>query len=278
MSSSSTTVTAAASPASSLKMSAKSPKSAVAILRLPPALLARFPTDGPVRKNSRSKSSSSSTPADTPADPMVIEPAAPQSAPDADSASALNGTTSAIDNNSLAPPQNGAKRKGIPGPKPGSKRTAGQSTDGTPKPRGKPGPKKKPRLGENGDSTPNGVLPISTTKLGPKANQGAINAGLRALDRSGKPCRRWEKKGFQLKSFTGINWTVPTWRAPRKMTFDENGDVKSDTTGTSETAKINESSAVPSEKSSNAGLMDTPNRSHPMVNAASSPIPEMTPV
>ncbi|KAB2576179.1 putative duf1711 domain protein [Lasiodiplodia theobromae] len=278
MSSSSTTVTAAASPASSLKMSAKSPRSQLAVLRLAPALLSRFPADGPVRKNSRSKSSSSSTPIDTPADPMVIEPAEPLSAPDADAASAANGSTPALDNNSLAPPQNGAKRKGIPGPKPGTKRTAGQSNDGTPKPRGKPGPKKKPRLGENGEGTMNGVMPMSTQKLGPKANQGAINAGLRALDRSGKPCRKWEKKGFQLKSFTGIAWSVPTWRSPRKSTVDENGDVKSDTTGSSDSAKINESSAVPSEKSSNAGILDTPHRSHPMGLAASSPMPEMTPV
>ena len=52
-------------------------------------------------------------------------------------------------------------------------------------------------------------------RLGPKANQGAINAGLRALDRTGKPCRRWEKKVFQVKSFTGVTWDVPTWRAPK---------------------------------------------------------------
>ncbi|KAH7065492.1 INO80 complex, subunit Ies4 [Macrophomina phaseolina] len=259
-------------------MSAKSPRSALAILRLPPAKLAQFLPDGSARKNSRSKSSSSSTPVDTLADPMVIEPAEPQPALDGDSASALNGSTPALDNNSLAPPQNGVKRKGVPGPKPGSKRTAGQSNDGTPKPRGKPGPKKKPRIGDNGDTPTNGVIPMSTQKLGPKANQGAINAGLRALDRSGKPCRKWEKKGFQLKSFTGISWSVPTWRAPRRTTVDENGDVKSDTTGTSDTAKVNESSAVPSEKSSNPGAMDTPNRSHLMINAASSPIPEMTPV
>ncbi|OJD35367.1 uncharacterized protein BKCO1_17000105 [Diplodia corticola] len=278
MSSSSTTVTVTASPASSLKMSAKSPRSQVAVLRLAPSLLARFPSDGPVRKNSRSKSSSSATPIDTPTDPMVVEPAELQSAPDADAASAVNGSTPALDNNSLAPPQNGAKRKGIPGPKPGSKRTAGQSNDGTPKPRGKPGPKKKPRVGEAAETPMNGVMPISAQKLGPKANQGAINAGLRALDRSGKPCRKWEKKGFQLKSFTGIAWSVPTWRSPKKSTVDENGDVKSDTTSSSETAKINESSAVPSEKSSIAGLLDTPNRSHPLAHGASSPLPEMTPV
>ena len=50
-------------------------------------------------------------------------------------------------------------------------------------------------------------------KLGPKANQGAINAGLRALDRSGKPCRRWEKKTLSLKSFTGVTWATPSWRS-----------------------------------------------------------------
>jgi hypothetical protein len=54
----------------------------------------------------------------------------------------------------------------------------------------------------------------SAHKLGPKANQGAINAGLRALDRSGKPCRRWAKGGFKLKSFTGVVWEIPRWTAP----------------------------------------------------------------
>jgi len=55
-------------------------------------------------------------------------------------------------------------------------------------------------------------------RLGPKANQGAINAGLRALDRSGKPCRKWAKGGFTLKSFTGTVWEVPRWTAPPKPT------------------------------------------------------------
>ncbi|KAI5293839.1 hypothetical protein KEM56_005956, partial [Ascosphaera pollenicola] len=47
-------------------------------------------------------------------------------------------------------------------------------------------------------------------KLGPKANTGAINAGLRALDRTGTPCRKWTRKTFRLKSFTGVVWEVPT--------------------------------------------------------------------
>ncbi|KAF2140028.1 uncharacterized protein K452DRAFT_310378 [Aplosporella prunicola CBS 121167] len=262
-------------------MSARSPKSALVRLRLSPDLLARFPVDSPARKTSRPKSSSSSTPADTPADPMIIEPSPSQDASEAVSTPLPNGATP-IDGNSLAPPQNGVKRKGVPGPKPGSKRGAAETM---PKPRGKPGPKKKPRLSElNGDASVMkgpfaGVVPITTQKLGPKANQGAINAGLRALDRSGKPCRKWEKKGFQLKSFTGVAWSVPTWRTPKKSTVDENGDVKSDTTGTSETNKVNESSAVASEKSSSGGgNMDTPNRAMPLPNVPSSPIPSMTPV
>jgi hypothetical protein len=61
-------------------------------------------------------------------------------------------------------------------------------------------------------------------KLGPKANQGAINAGLRALDRSGKPCRKWAKGGFTLKSFTGVVWEIPRWTAPPKKPTDSSND------------------------------------------------------
>ncbi|KAL8680323.1 MAG: hypothetical protein Q9186_003505 [Xanthomendoza sp. 1 TL-2023] len=105
-------------------------------------------------------------------------------------------------------------------PKTGSKRSLGAGVDG-PKPRARPGPKKKIKVddanGDNGGSTikmPSTSMPGH--KLGPKANQGAINAGLRALDRTGKPCRKWEKSGFRLKTFTGIAWELSTWRAPPK--------------------------------------------------------------
>lgn len=57
-------------------------------------------------------------------------------------------------------------------------------------------------------------------KLGPKANQGAINAGLRALDRSGKPCRKWARGGFRLKTFTGVVWEINRWTAPNKNGHD----------------------------------------------------------
>jgi len=59
-------------------------------------------------------------------------------------------------------------------------------------------------------------MPATTHKLGPKANQGAINAGLRALDRSGNPCRRWNKKALAVKSFTGVTWTLPSWGALKR--------------------------------------------------------------
>jgi hypothetical protein len=98
---------------------------------------------------------------------------------------------------------------------------------------------------------PNAPNPAPAHRLGPKANTGAINAGLRALDRSGKPCRRWERKGVHIKSFTGTFWGMPTWKAPvRESGFA--GDVKSDSTGSSD-MKPNDSSAMPSERSNSGG-------------------------
>lgn len=112
---------------------------------------------------------------------------------------------------SMAPPIDGRKK--------GAKRSAA-TIDGVPKARGKPGPKKKPRL-EDGTIDHNAVARMQASKLGPKANQGAINAGLRALDRSGKPCRKWARGGFKLKSFTGVLWEIPRWTAPPKKATDE---------------------------------------------------------
>lgn len=113
------------------------------------------------------------------------------------------------------------------------------------------------------------AVPNPIQKLGPKANQGAINAGLRALDRTGKPCRKWEKKGFQLRSFTGVEWDVPTWRAPRKAAiFSE--DVKSDSATSSEAKVKDESSAV------SENPVDAATSLQPAVNGnslASSPAP-----
>lgn len=105
-------------------------------------------------------------------------------------------------------------------------------------------------------------------KLGPKANQGAINAGLRALDRTGAPCRKWERKPFQLKSFTGVVWGLSSWHTPKPLSQeqtpgDSSGVEESNGVTPAAVAAVNGdsdsiskanlmSSAVPSEKS-NAG-------------------------
>ena len=108
-------------------------------------------------------------------------------------------------------------------------------------------------------------------RLGPKANQGAINAGLRALDRSGKPCRKWIKKAFSVKSFTGVVWEVPSWKGnerPAMLNGDESSDAKDISQQSSSDIKPNESDTA---MDSNAGeqiepiVMSTP--------AASSPVP-----
>jgi hypothetical protein len=104
------------------------------------------------------------------------------------------------------------------------------------------------RSAENLNGPPRPANPPPAHKLGPKANTGAINAGLRALDRSGKPCRRWGKKPTQVKSFTGAMWAMGSWKAPlRDQGFP--GDVKSDSASSSDVKQNHESSAVQSERS-----------------------------
>ncbi|KAF2713609.1 hypothetical protein K504DRAFT_142136 [Pleomassaria siparia CBS 279.74] len=233
----------------------KTTKSRTVVLKLSPDHLVKFPHVAPPADSLAKPSPSPET---TPAAPVVDDPT-PSNNPSnnpSDSAvpvTSVNGTSTP--SSSLAPPTTGpgGKRKTPAGPKTGTKRGAAALTpDGAvaPKPRGKPGPKKKQKLGDM-INDPNSKAPFASStpaqKLGPKANQGAINAGLRALDRTGKPCRKWEKKGIQLRSFTGVNWAVPTWRAPKhSAVFAE--DVKSDSTGSSDTKVKDESSAV-SEKS-----------------------------
>lgn len=161
-----------------------------------------------------------------------------------------------------------ANRRSLPGPKPGAKRSLNPASDSSLKPRGKPGPKKRPRL-EDG-STENAKLG-TTHRLGPKANTGAINAGLRALDRTGAPCRKWERKPLQLKSFTGTQWHLPSWRAPRSQKQEENGETKEAVleTGDSDSRANQSASAVPSEKSNSGDGDLTP--AHPSMVEASSP-------
>ena len=94
-------------------------------------------------------------------------------------------------------------------------------------------------------------------KLGPKANQGAINAGLRALDRTGKPCRKWERKKFSVKSFTGVVWEVPSWAAPPKPK-PVDADLSNTKTATTNGTPDKKADNSPSDKSNPTDIGTTP--------------------
>ena len=105
----------------------------------------------------------------------------------------------------------------------------------------------------NRDSANKGTgVSAPTHKLGPKANQGAINAGLRALDRTGKPCRKWQKKEFRVKSFIGTTWELPSWKTTKKPhVINGDSDNRSVPTSNSEGKANISSSNIDSEKSHN---------------------------
>lgn len=105
----------------------------------------------------------------------------------------------------------------------------------------------------NNGKGPTTVGPTAAHKLGPKANQGAINAGLRALDRSGTPCRKWQKSSFKIKTFTGREWEIPRWSAPPKVKI--NGESEESASGDS-SKENKESSQLDSEKSNSAGDLE----------------------
>ena len=106
-------------------------------------------------------------------------------------------------------------------------------------------------------------------KVGPRGNQGAINAGLRALDRTGKPCRKWTRKAFSVKSFTGVTWDLPSWKTPSLPAFVEGEDSEMNDASqqTSSDIKPNESStAMESNGPDNAdrsAMISTPAASSP---------------
>lgn len=274
----STTTSSPISTNGRISRSEKPSSKNVITLKLSPGLLGRFTNSFDDKENNRVKESTGSSPV------SMADPAPPASS--ADNASDVGSTTPATMTEI-------PRRKGIPGPKPGSKRGLHQVGEVLPRPRGKPGPKKKPRLyvilqlgisasyilvecttnwyhREDGTIDHSRLAP-SAHKLGPKANQGAINAGLRALDRSGAPCRKWERKPFQLKSFTGVVWQVPTWRTP-KPKKEENGDSQDGVAETGDSDSKANNSAIPSEKSNSGDDNLTPN---PM-SMAQSPTPTIS--
>jgi hypothetical protein len=239
-------------------MTTKSPKTLVVALKLSADSLSKFPHQPATPPKEEAKPS---PPTPT---PQLLEPT-PAATP-ADSTPNMNGSTPS----SLTP--GAAKRKG---PKPGSKRNAAQmeagSNGATPKQaKAKPGPKRKKMGDMINDPNSKGpfTAPAAINKAGPKANLGAINERLRALDRSGAKCRRWEKKGFQVRSFTGVMWQVPTYQPGRKGAFAD--DVKSDSTGTSDSKLKDESSAISDKSGLNGDSTPVPT---PMNGMASSPAP-----
>ena len=121
---------------------------------------------------------------------------------------------------------------------------------------------------------------LASHKLGPKANMGAINAGLRALDRSGKPCRKWTRGGFTLKSFTGVVWEIPRWTAPPKPrpepTVEEPTPVPASAEGSSkENIAPEQNTKVKSEPSNNG--VDVEMQNAPSFAAANSAAPSPAP-
>lgn len=241
-------------------MTAK-PKSLVVTLKLSQTALTAFPHEPIAAPAPESKSTS--PPSDAPQ--ITIEPTAADTP--VDSTAAMNGTSTP---SSLAPPS--AKRKG---PKPGTKRSATtmEGTPTTPKARGKPGPKRKKMGDMLNDPNEKGpfAAPTPINKLGPKANMGIINQNLRALDRTGKfKCRKWEKRGFRVRSFTGVVWTASGYQAPPKgASFLE--DVKSDSTGSSADSKMKDESSAISDSGIN-GDGGTPAPT-PLNGMGSSPAP-----
>ncbi len=121
---------------------------------------------------------------------------------------------------------------------------------------------------EDGTIDPNGRAGGGAYhKLGPKANQGAINAGLRALDRSGTPCRKWSKGGFRLKSFTGVLWEIPRWTAPPKSK-PESSTEESTASADSSNKENKDGSQMKSEKST-SNVEGEPRSIPPSVHADS---------
>lgn len=116
---------------------------AIVILRLSPELLSRFASPDVKEKATKKNSTSASPPVkekepSSPASSSADLPVPPSSVDNAsDAASTPAPGTSAADT---------PRRNGLPAPKSGTKRSAGQATESFSRPRGKPGPKKKPRL------------------------------------------------------------------------------------------------------------------------------------
>lgn len=81
----------------------------------------------------------------------------------------------------------------------------------------KPGKKKQAALALSAasssvPSTPSGNHgPGESSTPKSKSGANAGNVGIKELDRSGKPCRRWVKGTAEITSFTGFKYAVCSW-------------------------------------------------------------------
>ncbi|KAF2967774.1 hypothetical protein GQX73_g5822 [Xylaria multiplex] len=236
--------------------------SALITLRVSPDRLRKVLDPSWTKEESPAKESSVSSPAPPNDVPVAAASQDENATPSSPGTPAASGTPSQAP---MGPPTDNTKKKGV-------KRSAAaaNANDPTAKIRGKPGPKKKARL-EDGTIDPNGRAGGGAYhKLGPKANQGAINAGLRALDRSGAPCRKWTKGGFKLKSFTGVLWEIPRWTAPPK--FKPEAPTEESTTSTDSSNKENKDGSQMKSEKSTSNMEGEPQSIPPSVHA-SSPAP-----
>lgn len=248
---------------STARRSAKTTKlSKIVTLRLPPPQLARFASAPPSRSDSPSHAS---TPAiqitdESPPEEKPAEPKEPEPEPEADpkpksksksSASAKGRTAGGLE--VPAPPVRDRSAAAL---KAAATRRLNASLGGAlPRIRAKPGPKRKGKGDDpNEPNRKGGNGGAGSHKLGPKANQGAINAGLRALDRSGKPCRRWQKKTIRLKSFTGVCWEVPTWRSRKPVPIAPEVDPAKEAAAAVVDAKASSSGTKDDNKENKVGV------------------------
>ncbi|KAI0867993.1 INO80 complex, subunit Ies4 [Hypoxylon argillaceum] len=237
-------------------------KSAVVTLRVSSDRLRKVLDPSWTKEESPMKESSASSPAAVNDAPVAVASQDDNASPSSPGTPGASGTPSQAP---MGPPTDNLKKKGV-------KRSAAaaNANDPTAKIRGKPGPKKKARL-EDGTIDPNGRPGGSAYhKLGPKANQGAINAGLRALDRSGAPCRKWSKGGFRLKSFTGVLWEIPRWTAPPKPKPDAPNEEP--TASADSSNKENKDGSQMKSENSTSNVEGEPRSIPPSIHA-SSPAP-----
>lgn len=135
---SSNAVSKTSTPASAEKVNKSSKPTKIIHLQLPKPSLLRFPHDPIAQKSVPKKKSPLSI--STPAPPRDATPP-PESRPDSDSTPVPPSAPT------VEPlPSEDAIKKESASPKTGSKRGLGAGTEEPLKPKGKPGPKKKPRL------------------------------------------------------------------------------------------------------------------------------------